>query len=69
MPLSRGWGFGSHIKVAKHGCESFVEAAITDVFGNKNDGNGGGGIDNIESGGGGPLRPQLPTQLANINTE
>lgn len=42
----------SHIWAAKHGCESFCVSAIKAVFGTKNDGNGGGGIDTIELGGG-----------------
>lgn len=42
----------SHIWAAKHGCESFCVSAINAVFGTKNDGNGGGGIDTIELGGG-----------------
>lgn len=36
------------------------------VFGKRNDGKGGGGIDSMESGGGGALNAQLPTQLPSI---
>lgn len=66
MPLSRGCGFGSHINVAKQGCESLFGDSRAAVFGKRNDGKGGGGIDSMESGGGGALNAQLPTQLPSI---
>lgn len=66
MPLSRGCGFGSHISVAKHGCDSFVVGAMTAAFGSRNEGSGGGGIDSMVSGGGGAIKPQLPTQFPSI---
>lgn len=66
IPLSRGCGLGSHIKVAKHGCESLLGDSNAAVLGNRNDGKGGGGIDNIESGGGGAINAQLPPQLSSI---
>lgn len=49
---SRTPGDVSHINAAKHGCESFPVRLAIALRGNRNDGNGGGGIDNIVSGGG-----------------
>lgn len=45
-------GAVSHINAAKQGSESFPVRVASALFGSKNDGNGGGGMDNIVSGGG-----------------
>lgn len=59
MPgCSRGPGVGSHMKAAKHGCESLPDRATIALRGNKNVGSGGGGIDRMLSGGG-PTDMQL----------
>lgn len=57
---SRGPGDGSHINAAKHGWESLPDKATIALRGNKNDGNGGGGIDKILSGGGPTSKQLLP---------
>lgn len=49
---SRAPGDVSHMNAAKHGCESLPVRLAMALRGSKNDGNGGGGIDNIVSGGG-----------------
>lgn len=49
---SRTPGDVSHMNAAKHGCESLPVRLAIALRGNRNDGSGGGGIDNIVSGGG-----------------
>lgn len=49
---SRTPGDVSQINAAKHGCESFPVKLAIALRGSKNDGNGGGGMDKIVSGGG-----------------
>lgn len=48
---SRTPGDVSHMNAAKHGCESFPVRLAIALRGNRNDGNGGGGMDSIVSGG------------------
>lgn len=50
---TRGPDADSHINAAKHGSDSLaVSEATNALLGNRNAGNGGGGIDKMESGGG-----------------
>lgn len=58
-----------HMKAAKQGWLSFAGSTMsTTLFGFviRNDGNGGGGIDRMKSGGGPASWSQLPTQFPNI---
>lgn len=64
MPgCSRGPGVGSHMKAAKHGCESLPDRATIALRGNKKVGSGGGGIDRMLSGGG-PTDIQLVPHIS-----
>lgn len=58
-----------HMKAAKQGWLSFAGSTMSTTFFGfviRNDGNGGGGIDRMKSGGGPASWSQLPTQFPNI---
>lgn len=61
---SRGPGDGSHMNAAKQGCESLPDSATIALRGSRNDGNGGGGIDRMLSGGGPTSKQLLPHMFA-----